>query len=64
MLIFPTGCYITHFFKMNPLNQVYRRPKINFYSNNLLLHYWKGVRHIVPALLHDLALRLTGQEPW
>ncbi|XP_036905919.1 fatty acyl-CoA reductase 1 isoform X2 [Sturnira hondurensis] len=58
------GYYLTHSFKMNPLNQVYRCPKVNFYSNNLLLHYWKGVRHTVPALLLDLALRLTGQEPW
>lgn len=64
MLIFPTGYYLNHFFKMNPLNQVFRRPNIKFYSNNLLLHYWKGVRHTVPALLLDLALRLTGQKPW
>ncbi|XP_036181368.1 fatty acyl-CoA reductase 1 isoform X2 [Myotis myotis] len=58
------GYYLNHFFKMNPLNQVFRRPNIKLYSNNLLLHYWKGVRHTVPALLHDLALRLTGQKPW
>ncbi|XP_074086453.1 fatty acyl-CoA reductase 1 isoform X2 [Macrotis lagotis] len=58
------GYYINHFFKMNPLNQVFRRPNIKLYSNNLLLHYWKGVRHTVPALLLDLALRLTGQKPW
>ncbi|XP_012636180.1 fatty acyl-CoA reductase 1 isoform X2 [Microcebus murinus] len=58
------GYYLTHSFKMNPLNQVFRRPNIKFYSNNLLLHYWKGVRHTVPALLLDLALRLTGQKPW
>ncbi|XP_055404538.1 fatty acyl-CoA reductase 1 isoform X3 [Bubalus kerabau] len=58
------GYYLNHFFKMNPLNQVFRRPSIKFCSNNLLLHYWKGVRHTVPALLLDLALRLTGQKPW
>ncbi|XP_036773958.2 fatty acyl-CoA reductase 1 isoform X2 [Manis pentadactyla] len=57
------GYYLNHFFKMNPLNQVFRRPNIKLYSNNLLLHYWKGVRHTVPALLLDLALRLTGQKP-
>ncbi|XP_044235646.2 fatty acyl-CoA reductase 1 isoform X2 [Ursus arctos] len=58
------GYYLNHSFKMNPLNQVFRRPNIKFCSNNLLLHYWKGVRHTVPALLLDLALRLTGQKPW
>ncbi|KAM5224288.1 fatty acyl-CoA reductase 1 isoform 1-T1 [Hipposideros larvatus] len=58
------GYYLNHSFKMNPLNQVFRRPNVKLYSNNLLLHYWKGVRHTVPALLLDLALRLTGQEPW
>lgn len=63
-LIFPTGDYINHFFRMNPLNQVFRHPNIKFYTNNLILHYWKGVRHTVPALLLDLALRLTGQKPW
>lgn len=49
---------------MNPLNQVFRHPYVKFYSNNLMLHYWKGVKHTVPALLLDLALRLTGQKPW
>ncbi|XP_020857626.1 fatty acyl-CoA reductase 1 isoform X2 [Phascolarctos cinereus] len=58
------GCFLNHFFRMNPLNQVFRRPNFKFYSNNLLLHYLKGTGHIVPALLHDLALRLTGQKPW
>ncbi|XP_013367467.1 PREDICTED: fatty acyl-CoA reductase 1 isoform X4 [Chinchilla lanigera] len=57
------GCYVTHSFRMNPYNQVFRHPNFKFYSNNLLLHYWKGVRHTVPALLLDLALRLTGQKP-
>ncbi|XP_034364143.1 fatty acyl-CoA reductase 1 [Arvicanthis niloticus] len=49
---------------MNPLNQVFRHPSVKFCSNNLMLHYWKGVKHTVPALLLDLALRLTGQKPW
>ncbi|GAB1292569.1 Fatty acyl-CoA reductase 1 [Apodemus speciosus] len=56
--------YLNHSFKMNPLNQVFRHPCFKFCSNNLMLHYWKGVKHTVPALLLDLALRLTGQKPW
>lgn len=63
MLTFPTGRYIIHSFRMNPYNQVFMHPSLKFYSNSLLLRYWKGVRHTLPALLLDLALRLTGQKP-
>ncbi|XP_012580990.1 PREDICTED: fatty acyl-CoA reductase 1 isoform X6 [Condylura cristata] len=58
------GYYLNHSFKTNPLNQVLRHPDIKLYSNSLLFHYWRGVRDTVPALLLDLALRLTGQKPW
>ncbi|XP_069479707.1 fatty acyl-CoA reductase 1 isoform X4 [Ambystoma mexicanum] len=51
-------------FKMKPLEQALRRPNVNLRSNPLLHHYWTAVSHIVPAMLYDAFLRLTGQKPW
>ncbi|XP_069079663.1 fatty acyl-CoA reductase 1 isoform X4 [Pleurodeles waltl] len=51
-------------FKMHPLEQALRRPNVNLRSNPLLHHYWTAVSHIVPAMLFDGFLRLTGQKPW
>uniref|UniRef100_A0A2K5YI13 Fatty acyl-CoA reductase n=1 Tax=Mandrillus leucophaeus TaxID=9568 RepID=A0A2K5YI13_MANLE len=45
------GCYVSHSFKMNPLNQVFRCPSFKFNSNSLSHHYRKGVSHRVSALL-------------
>ncbi|XP_039391829.1 fatty acyl-CoA reductase 1 isoform X2 [Mauremys reevesii] len=56
--------YLNLSFKMNPLEQALRRPNVNIRSNPLLHQYWTAVSHILPALLHDVVLRLTGQKPW
>nr|XP_033784733.1 fatty acyl-CoA reductase 1 isoform X1 [Geotrypetes seraphini] len=56
--------YVNVSFKMNPLEQTLRRPNVNLRSNPLLHHYWIAVSHIVPAMLFDAFLRLTGQKPW
>ncbi|XP_061523172.1 fatty acyl-CoA reductase 1 [Phycodurus eques] len=50
-------------FKRNPLEQAFRRPKVNITSNYLIYQYWILVSHKFPALLYDLVLRLTGQKP-
>ncbi|XP_017804079.1 fatty acyl-CoA reductase 1 isoform X3 [Macaca nemestrina] len=47
------GYYVSHSFKMNPLNQVFRCPSFKFNSNSLSHHYRKGVSHRVSALLLD-----------
>lgn len=64
ILIFPTEYYVNVSFKMNPLEQALRRPNVNLRNNPLLHHYWTAVSHIVPAVLYDAILRLTGQKPW
>ncbi|XP_064369040.1 fatty acyl-CoA reductase 1 isoform X2 [Dromaius novaehollandiae] len=51
-------------FKTNPLECAIRCPNISFHSNPLLCQCWTTVSHILPALLHDLLLRLTGHKPW
>ncbi|PIO37218.1 hypothetical protein AB205_0088600 [Aquarana catesbeiana] len=55
--------YVNVSFKMNPLEQALRRPNVNLRNNPLLHHYWTAVSHIVPAVLYDAILRLTGQKP-
>ncbi|XP_050811044.1 fatty acyl-CoA reductase 1 isoform X4 [Gopherus flavomarginatus] len=56
--------YLNLNFKMNPLEQALRRPNVNMRSNFLLHQYWTAVSHILPAVLRDVVLRLTGQKPW
>ncbi|XP_034974522.1 fatty acyl-CoA reductase 1 isoform X1 [Zootoca vivipara] len=56
--------YINLTFKRNPLEQAIRRPNVKLQSNPLKHHYWTTVGHILPALLYDVVLRLTGQKPW
>ncbi|XP_033007971.1 fatty acyl-CoA reductase 1 isoform X4 [Lacerta agilis] len=56
--------YINLTFKRNPLEQAIRRPHVKLHSNPLKHHYWTTVGHILPALLYDVVLRLTGQKPW
>ncbi|XP_030416182.1 fatty acyl-CoA reductase 1 isoform X3 [Gopherus evgoodei] len=56
--------YLNLNFKMNPLEQALRRPNVNMHSNFLLHQYWTAVSHILPAVLRDVVLRLTGQKPW
>ncbi|XP_051778737.1 fatty acyl-CoA reductase 1 isoform X2 [Erpetoichthys calabaricus] len=50
-------------FKMNPLEQAIRRPNVNLRSNPFMNQYWRAVSHVVPALLYDGYLMLTGQKP-
>ncbi|KAF7245346.1 Fatty acyl-CoA reductase 1 [Varanus komodoensis] len=57
-------CYLNLIFKRNPLEQAIRRPNLKLQSNPLIHHYWTTVGHILPALLYDVVLRLTGQKPW
>ncbi|XP_069037556.1 fatty acyl-CoA reductase 1 isoform X2 [Lepisosteus oculatus] len=55
--------YVNVSFKMNPLEQAFRRPNVNLRSNPFTNQYWTTVSHTVPALLYDGYLRLTGQKP-
>ncbi|CAL8242103.1 unnamed protein product [Merluccius merluccius] len=50
-------------FKRNPLEQAFRRPNANITSNYLINQYWMLVSHKFPALIYDLYLRLSGQQP-
>uniref|UniRef100_A0A672GFD5 Uncharacterized protein n=1 Tax=Salarias fasciatus TaxID=181472 RepID=A0A672GFD5_SALFA len=50
-------------FKRNPLEQAFRRPRVNLTSNHLINQYWIAVSHRAPAFLYDLYLRLIGREP-
>uniref|UniRef100_A0A3B4BC95 Fatty acyl-CoA reductase n=1 Tax=Periophthalmus magnuspinnatus TaxID=409849 RepID=A0A3B4BC95_9GOBI len=50
-------------FKMNPLEQAFRRPNVNLRSNPFTNQYWTAVSHTLPALLYDGYMKLTGQKP-
>ncbi|KAJ3612459.1 hypothetical protein NHX12_020734 [Muraenolepis orangiensis] len=50
-------------FKRNPLEQAFRRPNARITPNYLINQYWMLVSHKFPAILYDLYLRLSGQQP-
>ncbi|ESN90598.1 hypothetical protein HELRODRAFT_70906 [Helobdella robusta] len=54
---------VTNYFKKNPLDSCFRRPKSNVITSNSFMHdCWILVSHLIPAYAADLGYLLTGQK--
>ncbi|CAH1786735.1 unnamed protein product [Owenia fusiformis] len=51
------------YFKDQPLNACFRRPKLALTVSPWLHNYWMFVSHMIPAYVTDLAFRLAGKKP-
>ena len=56
--------HVMAYFKKNPLDSCFRRPKVNILTSNSFLHdCWVLVSHLIPAYACDLGYMLLGKKP-
>lgn len=56
--------HVINYFKNNPMDSCFRRPKNNILTSNSFLHdCWVLVSHLIPAYAADLGYLLIGQKP-
>jgi fatty acyl-CoA reductase len=55
---------VTTYFKKNPLDSCFRRPKMTIITTNSFLHdCWVLVSHLIPAYAADVGFMLIGRKP-
>jgi fatty acyl-CoA reductase len=55
---------VTTYFKKNPLDSCFRRPKVSIITTNSFLHdCWVLVSHLIPAYAADLGCMMIGKKP-
>jgi fatty acyl-CoA reductase len=55
---------VVNYFKSNPMESCFRRPKVNILTSNSFLHdLWVLVSHLIPAYAADLGYMLIGKKP-
>uniref|UniRef100_A0A8C6QX96 Fatty acyl-CoA reductase n=2 Tax=Nannospalax galili TaxID=1026970 RepID=A0A8C6QX96_NANGA len=57
------GLKVLAAFEKIPFERAFRRPYVDFTTNNFTTQYWNAVSHWAPAIIYDFYLRLTGRKP-
>jgi len=56
--------FVVNYFKKNPLDQCFRRPRSSILTTNSFLHdCWVLISHLIPAYAADMGCMLIGKKP-